>query len=94
MLFPAYGAFANYNKVTIGAVAKAVCRLPLATIKQIQRNWFGIFDFVVSGNSIMIATIFIAIYAAIRMGIWLKEKINQGIDIRLGVSACGGGAEY
>lgn len=91
MLFPAYGAFANYNKVTIGAVAKAVCRLPLATIKQIQRNWFGIFDFVVSGNSIMIATIFIAIYAAIRMGIWLKEKINQGIDIRLCVSVCGGG---
>lgn len=82
MLFPAYGAFENYNAVTMGAVAKAAFRLPLAVIKQAERNWIGIFDFALSGNIVLLFTVFFVVMVCLRFVVRLKEELNFGVDLK------------
>lgn len=97
IVFPSYGSFANYNVVTMGTMVKAACRLPLAALRQLERNWIGIFDFLISGDIVIICTIPIVMVAVIRIGIWLKKQINQGAVMCLCVGERGGeggGGEY
>ena len=90
ILFPAYGSSADYNAVTMGAVVKAAFRLPLAVIKQAERNWIGIFDFAIPGNAVVVCTIFVVLYVFIQIGIWLRGQISHGISILTCIGVGGG----
>ena len=79
-LFPAYGPrFTNYNAVTAAAVLKSAYRLPIAVMRQYQRNWIAIFDFIVPGRMIQILTIPLVIYTIIQSVRWFYRNRNMGI---------------
>lgn len=84
LMFPTYGQFVNYNVVTMKAVLIAGCRLPLAVIKQAERNWIEIFSFAVPSNIVVLLTIPIIVIALIRAVVWNKNAISHGFDVYVG----------
>lgn len=88
LLFPPYGVrFTNYNSVTVESVLKAAYRLPLAVIRQFQRNWIAIFDFAVPSEVVKFFTILVVVFAVVCIIKWLCS--NRDMKIQRCIYVCG-----
>lgn len=84
-LFPTYGArFAGYNLVTWESVLESAFRLPLAAIKQFQRNWITIFEFMAPGKVIQLLTIPVAVFAVLRIAVWFCNNRKANFHHKIG----------
>lgn len=80
MLFPTYGRFESYNKVTLSGIFGAACRLPGGVIKQIWAIWSTIFDLFVPHRVNLLCSAVIVLYAVVQIIRYiLKNKYIKSI---------------